>query len=205
MPKLVDKEQRKFDIMQAAVSKCYEDGLSRLSIGDIADATGVSRTLFYQYFTDKNDILDYALDYALEVVGRDYERLSSNVFLSAPEKIFRLFENILSDAITERKTIAVLLSIVSEREPGLRKSRLRIWGRIYSIRQSLKRILSYGIERKEIRPLDVKAMSTVLTHLALSLVQSLTLGKSSNSAAIRHSLSILLKGLMPDKNENQEL
>ena len=55
-------EQRRSDIVEAA-RQLYEDrGLSRTSVKDIAERAGITRSLFYHYFPDKQAVTSAVLD-----------------------------------------------------------------------------------------------------------------------------------------------
>ena len=55
-------EQRRNDIVEAARQLYEERGLSRTSIKDIAERTGITRSLFYHYFPDKQAVTSAVLD-----------------------------------------------------------------------------------------------------------------------------------------------
>lgn len=204
MPKLIDHERRKLDLMRAAVSTCYDRGFSRLAIADIASAVGVSRTLFYAYFPDKSSIVEYALDYALEVVGRDYRRLCDNAFLSAPEKIHTLFERILTDIVREKRTMTVFLQILVERSPETFRQRLRLYHWMHTIRRYLERILRSGIARGELRPVKVEPMAVTLLMLLLTSMHTLTVSARPIGRPLLESVAVLLQGLVPRETREEE-
>jgi AcrR family transcriptional regulator len=49
-----EKERRRAELLEAAAHLITERGLDKLSFGDLALATGLSRPLIYFYFTDKD-------------------------------------------------------------------------------------------------------------------------------------------------------
>lgn len=55
-------EQRRSDIVEAARQLYEERGLSRTSVKDIAERAGITRSLFYHYFTDKQAVTSAVLD-----------------------------------------------------------------------------------------------------------------------------------------------
>ena len=55
-------EQRRSDIVEAARQLYEERGLSRTSVKDIAERAGISRSLFYHYFPDKQAVTSAVLD-----------------------------------------------------------------------------------------------------------------------------------------------
>lgn len=62
------KDARRAEIVEAARNLYAEKGLSRTSVQDITNAVGVTRSLFYHYFSDKDAVTmavldDYVSDY----------------------------------------------------------------------------------------------------------------------------------------------
>lgn len=55
-------EQRRNDIVEAARQFYEERGLSRTSVKDIAERAGITRSLFYHYFPDKQAVTSAVLD-----------------------------------------------------------------------------------------------------------------------------------------------
>lgn len=54
--------QRRSDIVEAARQLYEERGLSRTSVKDIAERAGITRSLFYHYFPDKQAVTSAVLD-----------------------------------------------------------------------------------------------------------------------------------------------
>ena len=61
MPKIVDHEERKRDIMEMALSIFIEEGYSNTKLANIADKCNIARTTLYQYFGNKDEIFKYAI------------------------------------------------------------------------------------------------------------------------------------------------
>lgn len=55
-------EQRRSDIVEAARQLYEERGLSRTSVKNIAERAGITRSLFYHYFPDKQAVTSAVLD-----------------------------------------------------------------------------------------------------------------------------------------------
>lgn len=55
-------KQRRSDIVEAARQLYEERGLSRTSVKDIAERAGITRSLFYHYFPDKQAVTSAVLD-----------------------------------------------------------------------------------------------------------------------------------------------
>lgn len=63
---LTKGEVRRAEIVRAARDLYEERGLSKTSIQDIADRVGVTRSLFYHYFKDKDELALAVLDALVE-------------------------------------------------------------------------------------------------------------------------------------------
>ncbi|HXW22754.1 MAG TPA: TetR/AcrR family transcriptional regulator [Rhodomicrobium sp.] len=68
-------ENRRDQIVKAAVRLFSETGYFQTTIDDIAAAADVSKGLIYLYFKDKHDLLFYALRFVLEIYERDISPL----------------------------------------------------------------------------------------------------------------------------------
>lgn len=58
MPKVVNKDRRRAEIAQKAMELFAEQGFDRTTVSTIAKHAGMGKGTFYEYFQDKNDILD---------------------------------------------------------------------------------------------------------------------------------------------------
>ena len=55
-------DARRLQIVQAAREICLEKGFSKITISDIAERVGMTRSLFYHYFQDKDQVAGAVLD-----------------------------------------------------------------------------------------------------------------------------------------------
>ena len=58
MPKRVDKETKRREIAEQAMNLFAKKGFSNTAIREITETAGISKGSFYDYFTDKEDILN---------------------------------------------------------------------------------------------------------------------------------------------------
>lgn len=114
---------RRAEIIEAARDLYEEKGLSKTSIQDIADRVGVTRSLFYHYFKDKDELTLAVLDslvaeYVEALTFWDAEREEGQIedALSSVVKLLRvgLFENSpLHAALTSKENSALYLEFVN--------------------------------------------------------------------------------------------
>lgn len=57
MPKIVDKEERRREICLVAINLFSQKGYDKVSIKEIAEASGIGKGTIYEYFESKKDIL----------------------------------------------------------------------------------------------------------------------------------------------------
>lgn len=199
MPKIVDHQQRKTAVMRSALECFARSGYANVSMADIASFAGMARTALYQYFSDKSEILDFAVDYALEVIGRDYEHLCDDPFLPAAAKIQRLFVSMVTDALSERKIMAVIMNLVLADRRGLSRQRIRIFRRIADLRLTIRKILDSGLRLGQLRRLPPGPMARTLTALLLAILYDVAVLDGRSGADSIASLEILLAGLLPQR------
>ena len=61
-PAVTVGDARRQQIVHAARQICLEKGFSKITVSDIADRVGMTRSLFYHYFQDKDEVADAVLD-----------------------------------------------------------------------------------------------------------------------------------------------
>lgn len=94
-------DARRTQIVQAARTICLEKGFSKITISDIAEHVGMTRSLFYHYFQDKNQVADAVLDDVInEVIARLEEwnehRETGNIS-KALDDVVRLTRSLIAD------------------------------------------------------------------------------------------------------------
>ncbi len=94
-------DARRLQIVQAAREICLEKGFSKITISDIAERVGMTRSLFYHYFQDKDQVADAMLDDVIsEVIARLKEwnehREAGNIS-KALDDVVRLTRSLIAD------------------------------------------------------------------------------------------------------------
>ena len=67
-------------IFEATNLECAKKGLRNVQINDIVKKAGVSKTTFYRYFIDKNDVVIQYFDNILERILGKKKGMSSFIF-----------------------------------------------------------------------------------------------------------------------------
>lgn len=116
-------DARRAQIIAAARDLYEERGLSHTTVKDITERVGVTRTLFYHYFPDKDAVTsavidDYTQDYIEELAHWNEERIEGDIdhALSTIVRLLRigLFEDdTFHIALSSRENAALYLEFVN--------------------------------------------------------------------------------------------
>lgn len=116
-------DARRAQIIAAARDLYEERGLSHTTVKDITERVGVTRTLFYHYFPDKDAVTsavidDYTQDYVEALANWNDERIEGDIdqALSTIVKLLRigLFEDdTFHIALSSRENAALYLEFVN--------------------------------------------------------------------------------------------
>jgi AcrR family transcriptional regulator len=195
MPKVINKDEKKYVIMKSAIGEFARSGFEHASLSAIANRTDVGRTAFYSYFKDKRELLDYAVDFLLEIIGSDYRNACDNIFLTSVEKISFLFNKFLTDILSEKEIITVLLEVLLVNNGEFAPQKKKILLRLNSIKKLIEKILAMGIKMGEIKKVDVESMAHTLLLILISLLYSVNTFSTESVKNTVDSFSLLLAGL----------
>ena len=94
MPKIVDKEQKRFEIANQSKELLIEKGIAKLTVSEVAKNAGIGKGTIYQYFNSKDDIVFAIIDAYIEdeLVGLDKDLEALDSF---EQKLYRYFDFIL--------------------------------------------------------------------------------------------------------------
>lgn len=69
------REQKKKDILQAAMDLFMTYGIQKVSVAEIASKANVSQVTIYNYFGNKHNLVEETFAYALDKIWSDYEKI----------------------------------------------------------------------------------------------------------------------------------
>ena len=92
MPKIVDHEAYRYELLEKAFALFAESGYGNLSIKDLAAGLSISPGLLYHYFSGKQDMfLQMVQQFSLGLLGQLAERVSTATTLE--EKLRAIFSH----------------------------------------------------------------------------------------------------------------
>jgi AcrR family transcriptional regulator len=89
MARIVDKEEKRNQILRAAVKVFARKGFGRSTISDIAEAAGTGKGTIYEYFETKEEIIHHSFSYFLKEASPDFEKILLSP-ADGREKLIRL-------------------------------------------------------------------------------------------------------------------
>jgi AcrR family transcriptional regulator len=205
MPKIVDKEEKRALILDAALRVLARKGVAAATIADIAVAAGVGKGTIYEYFRSKDEIVGASCVYFVEQLetrimrrldprGAPFDRLNA---------YFAGWKNALTGEVLAE--MEIVLEIWAE---SLRRQRGDIPGfsmaETYAgYRASIQRLLDDCIKSGDLRPHDTRiAASIMIGALDGLLVQAVV---DREVFDIRRAVDLLgrtmIEGLRAEKEE----
>ena len=73
--KVVDKKEKKDQIVEAAIREFSRKGFSRTTINDIANAAGIGKGTIYEYFSNKEDIVHETFQFFMHSLEPDFQAI----------------------------------------------------------------------------------------------------------------------------------
>jgi len=86
MAKVVDKKEKKDQIILAAIREFSKKGFARTTINDIAGAAGIGKGTVYEYFANKEEIINHSFQFFVRALELDFEEVLISDF-PAVEKL----------------------------------------------------------------------------------------------------------------------
>lgn len=195
MAKKVDHEERKREIAMKAMALFSKVGFDNVTLGMIASATGIARTVLYRYFSTKRDVLDAAIH---EGTKRIMEKCAPIVDSKASAaKRLEAVCHTTSEVFFENKDflIAVYDYAVSQVRIGVDVTE-RVALRTAGIRNIFRELLNEGRRKGEFsRSLDVAKVSDMLFSYLESATMRLVLNTERTPKAVKSRFSALIDSL----------
>lgn len=164
------RKDRRAQLTQAAFEVFTDRGYRNCSVADITTAAGLSHGSFYNYFTNKREILDAAIDFGFEQFGPQ---------LSPPTELADSLDEFL-DAITKPLRELYSLSVTNSRlfslmvfdATAIDDAVAQRVGKVFkSFARSAQRQIEHGVEMGYLRPdIDSQVLGEMLVAISLTVL-----------------------------------
>jgi len=106
--RVVDKKEKKDQIVEAAIREFSRKGFSRTTINDIARAAGIGKGTVYEYFSNKEEIVHESFRFFMNSLEPDFQAiLISGV--PAKEKLVKIFDRFSHFISSEYRELVELM------------------------------------------------------------------------------------------------
>lgn len=163
--KIVNKEERKAEILKAAISVFAKNGIVNARMSEIATAAGIGKGTIYEYFRSKEDIFAEAYQTIFEGIELEIEEILKSD-LGPEEKLRKLMYCTIEAFIGDGGEFAgIMMSFWSE---GIRNKDERIIGiinleKVYAdYRVMIGNVLDEGVRKGVFRINDTRMTASVL-------------------------------------------
>lgn len=159
---------RRTQLTRAAFEVFTDRGYRNCSVADIVAAAGLSHGSFYNYFTNRRDILDATIDLGLaergpELTVPDAPAASLEEFLDAVTTPMRAL-NSLSD--TDNKLVSLIIFDAGAIDDELTRRAVQIFG---SFAEAIGRQIEHGMRVGYLRPdLDAEILGEMVLCMSLT-------------------------------------
>jgi AcrR family transcriptional regulator len=194
-PKPDVSEERKLQIIEAAVSVFAREGFDKARMDDIADKAGLSKGALYWYFKSKDAIILAILD---SMFNREISRIRKmvDVDLPAREMLKVYIDSVTEDLVAMKPIMPILFEFLAMafRQKRIRKS---IQKYLWDFMEVTEPVIQRGIDKGEFICVDPSEASQTLGAIfeGSILLWSYDPDKIDVKVLIESSINLLLEGL----------
>ena len=167
MPKKIDHEERKENILRTALEVFSKEGYHNSNLSLIAEASGISRPTVYQYFHNKDEIYYYAVKL---ITGQLFAKYSAIAWGrdggDEIERMKLILSDIIDTAVQNEQALMNLMDVmVSAKREGVDFADV-IHHRTAKLSILFKRLLRQGIDNGNLRKIDIDSTADAIFNLA---------------------------------------
>lgn len=173
MPKIVDHDNRKREILEKALELFSLGGFHASSFAEIAELCGLSRTNMYNYFKSKEEIFFYAVEDIFNRISVEIDKIARQKNVSVIRKLSSIYEIFADNSAIGRYSF-----IITELAQKIKNENVEFLAKLQEAVKALRQKIESLLYR-EGNPILAPQVPVIVT-LFFSLVES----------SISHSLFI---------------
>lgn len=199
MPKIIDHNKRKEEILQTALDVFAREGYKDSNLSLIALECGISRPTIYQYFHDKEEIYYYAVKLVTGEMFRKYADIAWSSEGSVTEKLKKICEDIILTGYQHQPELTGLVDVMVQlRKEGKDFSDV-IMKRTVKLNILFKRLLRLGVDTGELRHISINDVTGHLMTLIESFCFQIAFLDSYRPESSIELISIFIDNLKADE------
>ena len=150
MKPTVDHRARKRDIIANSIKLFARKGYNDVTFQDLADTSGVARTILYRYFKNKRQIFDAAILMAPQRVVQKHTEIM-RAKLPASVRLRQICTAVTATLFDNREFLAVIIDFVMAMKRGNHDMTRRIMTFTIGLKRVLHTLIVGGIHHGEFR------------------------------------------------------
>lgn len=161
-PKIVDREQKRLQIIGSAFNVLQERGYKNTKMEDIANEAGMGKGTLYEYFSGKDELVAATIETIIRLSQDSiYGELDA---IEDPEERIRRYIRLLADVFTEETSIfRLFIEITAGAGSAAKLDRMAYLAQAYERTiDRVEGILKEGMEKGVFKKLDARPTATLL-------------------------------------------
>lgn len=202
MPKIVDKEEKKSQILEASIKVFADKGWNKTKISDIAEAANIGKGTVYEYFQSKDELFAASFRYFMALA----ESIVAERISPLDDPLERLWAYILSwGDIFESEYMDYVEIVLDFWAEGIRSK-----GRFFSIdimkvyydnRAFIESLLEECIAQDKIKHIDTKIVASIIIGTIDGLMIQWILDRNvfDLKEAVSSTARLIIEGMTKEK------
>jgi len=163
VPKIIDKLEKRSQILDAAMRVFAQKGVNGAKIADIAEAAGIGKGTVYEYFQSKDEIISASFRYFMDTMGETIGQRVSK--LTDPlDKLMAFFSGWAD--ILEGEVMGYIEVVLDFWAEGIRKDKGVLAFNLAELyaeyRAMVEQLLDDCVAAGRIRPVDTRITASIL-------------------------------------------
>ena len=158
---VVEHDKRKHEILQKSLDVFVEQGYEDATFQKIADHCGITRTTLYIYFKNKHDIFLGSIKELLSELETNLRDIIKKD-MDSIESLKQILFTIVDACENNKKLFSVLLNYLLQLKKAGVDTNERVRRRVIKMRHLLSTVLIKGIQKGEIKSVNVKDINELL-------------------------------------------
>ena len=158
---VVEHDKRKHEILQKSLDVFVEQGYEDATFQKIADHCGITRTTLYIYFKNKHEIFLGSIKELLSELETNLRDIIKKD-MDSIESLKQILFTIVDACENNKKLFSVLLNYLMQLKKAGVDTNERVRRRVIKLRHLLSTVLIKGIQKDEIKNVNVKEINELL-------------------------------------------
>lgn len=158
---VVEHDKRKHEILQKSLDVFVEQGYEDATFQKIADHCGITRTTLYIYFKNKHEIFLGSIKELLSELETNLRDIIKKD-MDSIESLKQILFTIVDACENNKKLFSVLLNYLLQLKKAGVDTNERVRRRVIKMRHLLSTVLIKGIQKGEIKSVNVKDINELL-------------------------------------------